>query len=124
RERAELLDREQSARAEAASAWEHLSFLMRAGNLVAATRNPDELLEQVTQLVVPQLADYCVAFMPTRDGELCAASLTHEDPEAAKELSRLRDHPFPSAGPLITQRAYTTATTQLARDYSATTQFW
>ncbi len=50
---------------------------MRAGALVAATRDRDELLDQVTRLVVPSLADYCVVFLPTVDGTLVASSLSH-----------------------------------------------
>jgi len=123
-ERAVLLAREQAARAEAGATQERLTFLLRAGDLVAATRNPDDLLEQVTQLVVPTLADYCVAFMPTADGKLLAAKLTHRDPASAEELKRLRDHPIPAAGPLISQVAYTTGATQLASEFSARTPTW
>ena len=123
-ERAELLAREQAARAEAGAARERLAFLLRAGDLVAATRNPDDLLQQVTQLVVPALADYCVAFMPTADGKLLATMLTHADPARAEVLKRLRDYPIPAAGPLISQMAYTTATTQLASEFSARTPTW
>src|SRR5260370_37578642 len=55
-ERAKLLAGTRAARAEADSARERLAFLMRAGALVAATRDRDELLGQVVQLVVPVLA--------------------------------------------------------------------
>ena len=61
-ERAALLARARSARAEADSARERLALLMRAGALVAATRDRDELLDQAARLVVPALADYCVVF--------------------------------------------------------------
>jgi PAS domain S-box-containing protein len=123
-ERAVLLAREQAARGEAGAAHDRLRLLLRAGSVVAATRNPDELLEWVTQLVVPTLADYCVAFMPTPDGKLRATKLTHRDPAMAKTLERLREHPIPSAGPLISQIAYTTGTTQLASEFSAETPAW
>jgi PAS domain S-box-containing protein len=124
RERAVLLAREQAARAEAGAAHDRLRFLLRAGSMVAATRNPDELLEWVTQLVVPTLADYCVAFMPTPDGKLRATKVTHRDPAMAKTLERLREHPIPSAGPLMSQIAYTTGTTQLASEFSAQSPAW
>jgi PAS domain S-box-containing protein len=123
-ERAELLAREQAARVEAIAARESLKFLLRAGDLVAASREPDELLEQVTQLVVPALADYCVAFMPTPDGKLLATKLTHRDPASARAFERLRDYPIPAAGPLISQVAYTTGTAQLAEEFSAWTPTW
>jgi PAS domain S-box-containing protein len=120
----ELLARERDARAEASSAQERLGFLMRAGALVVAARDQDELLDQVTQLVVPSLADYCVVFLPTRDGKLRAGALSHADPAGVKKLAALRNHPIPMAGPLITQIAYTTATTQVAADVATQWPTW
>lgn len=124
RERATLLAREQSARMEAEVARERLAFLLRAGDLVAATRNTDDLLEKVTQLVVPTLADYCVAFAPTPNGKLVASTLTHRDPVKGEALKLLRKHPIPAMGPLISQKAYVTATTQLAREFTPGTPRW
>jgi PAS domain S-box-containing protein len=123
-ERAELLFSERAARAEAGIARERLEFLMRAGALAAATRNRDEMLEQVAQLVVPSLADYCVVFLPTTEGMLRAGALTHADPARTRELARLREHPIPSAGPLLPQRAYSTGTTHLAEDVAAEMPSW
>jgi PAS domain S-box-containing protein len=124
RERAELLARERAALAEAHSSGERLALLMRAGALVAAARNRDELLDQVTQLVVPSLADYCVVFLPTTDGKLRAGALTHADPARARKLAALRELPVPAAGPLMSQRAYTTGTTQLVRDVVSELPSW
>ena len=124
RDRATLLAREQAARMEADAARERLAFLLRAGDLVAATRNRDDLLEQVTQLVVPTLADYCVAFAPTPNGKLVATKLTHRDPAKGEVLKLLREHPIPAMGPLISQKAYATATTQLAREFTPGTPRW
>ena len=123
-ERAELLARERAALAEARSAGERLTFLMRAGALVAATHDRDELLDQVTQLVVPSLADYCVVFLPSADGKLCASALSHADAARARKLAALRDHPVPTDGPLMAQTAYTTGTTQLVRDVAAELPSW
>jgi len=124
RERAELLARERAARAEARSAGERLTFLMQAGALVAATRDRDELLDQVTQLVVPSLADSCMVFMPTADGKLRVSALTHADPARTRKLAALREHPVPTMGPLMSQMAYTTGTTQLVRDVAAELPSW
>ena len=124
RERAELVARERAARAEASAARERLTFLLRAGALVAATHDRDELLEQVTRLVVPSLADYCVVFLPTGDGELRAGAHTHADPDRASAFTVLREHPIPMSGPLLTQRAYTTSTTRLASDVAAEAPAW
>lgn len=118
RQRAELTAREREARSQADSASERLMFLLRAGALVAATRDQNEMLDQLTQLVVPTLADYCVVFLPTADGELLASALTHTDPARAEKLAALREHPIPAAGPMLTQIAYTTGATQLDSDLS------
>lgn len=123
-ERAALLAREQAAQMGANAARERLDFLLRAGDLVAATRNADDLLQQVTQLVVPALADYCVAFMPAPEGMLRATMLTDRDPAIAEVLKRLREHPFPAEGPLISQTAYTTATSQLASTFDSRCLEW
>lgn len=123
-ERAALLARARANRAEAESARERLAFLMRASALVAATRDRDELLDEVTRLVVPSLADYCVVFLPTADGMLRASSLSHRSHARARLLSALRDHPVSPVGPLILQRAYTAGTTQLSRDVTAEMAAW
>jgi PAS domain S-box-containing protein len=122
RERAELLASTRAARAEADSARERLAFLMRAGALVAATR--DELLDQIVQLVVPILADYCVVFLPAGDGMLLAGALSHAEPAQAKLLAGLREQPISAAGPLLVQRAYSTGVTQLARDVATEMPAW
>ncbi|HTT54431.1 MAG TPA: SpoIIE family protein phosphatase [Streptosporangiaceae bacterium] len=123
-DRAELLAREQAARAEAGAAQERLTLLLRAGSLVAATRDRDDLLQRATQLVVPALADYCVAVMPTADGKLLPSALTHRDPASAELLERLREHPIPADGRLKSQLAYTTGSTQLASAFSLRAPAW
>ena len=74
-ERATLLARERAARAEAEGAQQRLDFLMQAGHLVAAAQDRHELLQQASQLVVPGLADFCIGFLPERDGKLRGATL-------------------------------------------------
>jgi PAS domain S-box-containing protein len=123
RERAALLEKARADRAEAESAQERLEFLMQAGALVAATRDRDELLDQVTRLVVPSLADYCAVYLPTADGRLVATSLSHRSRARARLLS-LRDHPVPTAGPLLIQRAYSTGTALLSRDIPGAMAAW
>lgn len=116
-ERAELQGRERAARAEAEYAGERLTFLLRASALVAATHDPQELLENAAQLVVPALADKCVVFMPTPDGYLQGTSMAHSDPTRALVLAELRRYKIPvMGGPMITQAAYTTGTSRLGHN--------
>jgi PAS domain S-box-containing protein len=119
RERAALRARARDHRAEADIARERLTFLMRAGALLAATSDRDELLGQVTRLVVPSLADFCVVFLPTSDGMLRASAIHHRSPARGRLLEALRAEPVPPDGPLAVQRAYSTGSTQLARDLTA-----
>jgi PAS domain S-box-containing protein len=121
---AELQASIRAARAEADNAGERLAFLMRAGALVAATRDRDELLDQIVKLVVPTLADSCVVFLPTADGTLLAGALGHTDPARALQLAGLRSHPIAPDGPLLSQRAYTSGTTQLSRNATAEMPAW
>ncbi len=123
-EQAELRASTSAARAEADSAREGLAFLMRAGALVAATRDRDELLGQIVKLVVPTLADSCVVFLPTADGKLLASALGHAVPARAAQLAGLRDHPIAPACPLLSQRAYTSGTTQLSTNAAADMPAW
>ncbi len=124
REHAALLARARIIRAEAAIARERLAFLMQAGALVAATRDRGELLDQVTRLVVPSLADYCSVYLPTADGKLCASAIHHRSRARTEQLSALRELPVAPSGPLLLQRAFTCGTTQLSRDVIADMQSW
>jgi PAS domain S-box-containing protein len=124
RERAELLAGTRAAQAEAGYAGERLSFLLRAGALVAATRDRDELLDQIVRLVVPALAECCIVFLPTPDGPLAATTLGHIDPARAAQLAKLRPYRIAPTGPLLTQRAFTTGVTQLSRDAAAEMPAW
>ncbi len=123
-ERAELLAREQAARAEADSAREQLTFLLRAGAFAAATRNRHELLEHAAQLVVPGLADHCVVYLPTTQDTLYAASLAHRDPQRAPVLEAFRAFGLPTVGPMATQVAFATGTTQVLRGAAARLSHW
>ena len=124
RERAELRDREQSARSQADYASERLAFLLRAGAMVAATRDPGQMLEHAAQLVVPALADHCVVFLPTADGALRAASLAHRDPARAPVLAEFRHHKIPASGPMSIQVAFATGKIQILRDAGAKLSLW
>ena len=118
-ERAALLARERAARAEAERAREQLSFLLRAGDLVAAAQDRNELLYQVSCQMVRSLADYCLVFLPTRDGALQASSIAHRDPAGEIAFVDLRDEPVPSFGQLTIKAAYAAGTSTLLRDVAA-----
>ncbi len=118
-DRAELLARERAARAQAGRARERLTFLLRAGDLMAAAQDRHELLQQAAQLVVESLADFCLVYLPAGDGTLHATSIAHRDPPRAVVLADLRGHPIPTAGQLTVQAVYASGTSQLVRDAAA-----
>jgi PAS domain S-box-containing protein len=124
RERAELVAREQAARSEADGARERLTFLLRAGAFAAAARDRHELLEHAAQLVVPGLADHCIVYVPAEDGTLRAASLAHRDPRRAPVLAEFRDVRVPTAGPMATQLAFTSGTSQVLAQAAAALPNW
>ena len=118
-ERAALLNRERAARAEAEQAREQLTFLLRAGDLVAAAQDRYELLHHVSCQIVRSLADYCLVFLPTRDGALQTCSIAHRDPTGKITFTDLRDDPVPSFGQLTIQAAYAAGTSTIVRDVAA-----
>jgi len=116
RERAELLARERAARAEAGNARERLTFLLRAGHLVAAARDRHELLRHAARLVVDSMADFCLVYLPAEDGSLRATLIAHRDRVRGVVLADLRDHLVPTVGQLTVQAVYATGTSRLVRD--------
>ena len=115
RERANLLAREQAARAESERARERLTFLLRAGDLAASGADRYELIQHAAELVVHSLADFCIVFLPGEDGMLRATSVAHRDPARAVTATDLRDYDIPVAGHPTVQAAWRAGTSQLSR---------
>lgn len=124
RERAELRDRERAALTQAGYERERLTLLLRAGSMVAATRDRRKMLDHAAELVVPALADHCVVMMPTADGALRATAVAHADPARAPVLAEFTHHKVPAVGPMTLQAAYATGTSQLALDVDAKLSQW
>ena len=124
RERAELLVRERATKAEADRARERLTFLLHAGDMVAATDDRQQMLEHAAHLTVPTLADHCVVYLPAADGTLHATSLAHSDPARAPVLAEFRHHKIPPRGPMSIQVAYSSGTSQLLTDAESQLPQW
>jgi PAS domain S-box-containing protein len=74
-------------------------FLARSGEVLASSLDPDELLVQIANLAVPEIADWCAVELLTDSGLLERKALAHVDPtvrQRAIELSR-RYPPDPDA---------------------------
>jgi PAS domain S-box-containing protein len=87
-------------------------FLSESSRLLASSLDPDEVLEQVAHLAVPEVADWCAVVMLRVDGELEQVALAHTDPEMlekGRELSRLypprADQPVGPANVIRTGRS-------------------
>jgi PAS domain S-box-containing protein len=118
RERAEILARERVARSEADNDRERLTFLLRAGSLVAAAQDRHELLERACQVVVDSLADFCMVFLPDGDG-LRATAIAYRDPARGTLSVDLSDQTVPAAHRAAVATAYATGTSQVVGDVSA-----
>ena len=65
-------------------------LLARAGEVLASSLDYEQTLQQVAELAVPQLADWCVVSMPERDGLIRNVAVAHADPDRvafARELA-------------------------------------
>ncbi len=67
-ERAQLLEQEQQARADAESARERLALLSEVTRLLNASLDPAVVLTQLMDLVVGKLADACAVLIPNDTG--------------------------------------------------------
>jgi PAS domain S-box-containing protein len=123
-ERARLIANAQNARAEAERADERLGLLLRAGALVAATRDRTEVLRHVTRLVVPAIADLAAVFLPTDDGYLLAAVTECKDEAGAAVLAELERHRVPVGGDGAVRVAFRTGKSQLVHDVPARLDEW
>jgi len=116
RERAELLRREHDARERAEGAEAAARFLSEATTILASSLEYEKTLERITQLAVPQLADWCTVDLVGVDGQLRTVTLAHRDPsklEAARKLMEKYparpDAPFGAPAVIRTGRAQMSA---------------
>ena len=91
--RAELLEAERAARAEAEAARGRLAVLADASDRFSATLDPDAVVASLVSVCVPQLADVCLVDVLDDHGELrevASAALDDESLADVKELRRRR----------------------------------
>ncbi|MCW2991084.1 MAG: multi-sensor signal transduction histidine kinase, partial [Solirubrobacterales bacterium] len=56
-------------------------FMAEAGAVLDASMDYEEVLEELAQLAVPALADWCFVSVLDDDGDLCQVAVAHADPE-------------------------------------------
>jgi len=70
-------------------------FLARSGEVLASSLNPDDLLGEVANLVVPEVADWCAIDLATDSGKIERKALAHADPAVLERAIALSER-YPS----------------------------
>jgi PAS domain S-box-containing protein len=63
--------------------------LASAGELLGSSLDPDRTLQQIAELAVPQLADWCTVSVPDGRGNIGVAAVAHVDPEKVAFARRI-----------------------------------
>jgi serine phosphatase RsbU (regulator of sigma subunit) len=113
-----------ATREKAGQVSESLETLLAAAALAAATGDRQELLQKISDLVVPEMADCCMVFLPTVDGRLKVVALSSRHAARTAAFARLRDQPMAVRGPMTAMAAYRTGTVQPVPDISVEVARW
>lgn len=74
-------------------------MLARAGELLSSSLDYEATLQQVAELAVPQLADWCAVSMPDGHGHIRTVAVAHADPDKVASARRMGDrYPAPIHG--------------------------
>jgi PAS domain S-box-containing protein len=87
----EATRRESAARADLETAGERLSYLAAASNVLASSLEESHTLQQLADLAIPHLADWCSIDMLEDDGSIRLVAVAHVDPakiELALDIRR------------------------------------
>src|ERR671921_3044727 len=121
-ERDLLLVREQLARAEAVAARRRLTLLAAAGPALSASLDYEQTLEDITRLMVPELADWCLLDIAEDDGSVNQLAAAHAEEEKEHLLRKLREHRrFGGGDPGSTAEVLKTGQSMLISDLPDTT---
>jgi len=113
-----------AARDTAGPAPEQLGILLDAAALAAGTGDREELLQRITEFVVPSLADFCIVFLPAGEEGLRAAALSNRQPGCAAAFTRVGERSIAATSPITAQVAYRTGTVQLVPDVGMEAASW
>lgn len=115
--RTDLLAREQAARAEAERAHERAAFLAEASRLLANSLDYTTTLQEVANLLVPRLADWCVVDLLDDSGQLQIMAAAHVDPAKVTWAYELRQqYPIDPEAPIGAPQVIRTGTPELYPD--------
>ncbi len=71
---------------------ERLSFLGEATAVLTSSLEVEQTLQRLTELAVPQLADWCAISMLEESGEIEQRVVAHQDPERKRWAETMRSH--------------------------------
>jgi PAS domain S-box-containing protein len=118
-ERAALLDREQTARAEAEVAARISSFFAEASRILTASLDYESSLHAVARLAAGILADWCVIDLVAEDGGLRRLAVVHAD-AGREEFARALQTRYPPGedGPYTLRRVLANGQAELVAELS------
>ena len=114
---ARLFSQEQQAHIEAEAARSQLAFLADATKVLVSSLDYDVTLNQLAELVVPALADWCVIQLAAAGGQIDTVAIAHSDPDKMALARRLQERypPDPDAH-VGAGRVIRTGESELIRD--------
>ena len=92
-EREALLAAERATRGAAERAELRMEFLARAGDLLHESLVNEETFRALAELIVPELATFCLIDVVDADGVVRRLQVVHADPAKRELADRLRDYP-------------------------------
>ena len=90
-ERNSLLDRERQAREWAERATRRMFVLEQASSALAASLDYEATLARITEIFVPNLADWCLVNVVDEDGAVSRVAQAHADPDKERLLQKMED---------------------------------
>ena len=114
-EREELLNSEKHARAAAELAQRRLTFLARASDVLHSSLAYEETFRALLDLIVPELATYCVIDVVDEAGVFRRLHVVHADPAKRELAARLLSYPRSQAH-YLTRRVVLDGTVELHND--------
>ena len=92
-------------------------LLARAGELLSSSHDYEATLQQIAELAVPQLADWCGVSMPDGQGFIRSVAVAHVDPDKVAFARRLGErYPTPADAPTGAAQVIRDGTSQLVNE--------
>lgn len=89
-DRARVYMAERAARAATERQLDRMTLLARAGNLMEAPLSVEQRLQQLADLLTPDVGDWCAVHI-VRDGRVDRVAVAHADPEKLAFVARLQE---------------------------------